>query len=434
MRIDGTQIKKTMNPAFVPLLSDKHKYLVIWGGAGSGKSWFTAQKILLRILKAMERGKPERILCLRKTQPAARRSIFQGFLDILKIWDLRGLYKLKLAAMEIEFNGGSKIICGGLDDPDKIKSIAGLTSAWIEEATEVSPRDFDQVNLRVRGEPPSYHQIILTFNPIDIESWIKRRFFDEDPQPEETSLHHSTYTDNTFDKTYETTLNSLTDDNQIRVYKYGQWGELRGLIYDNYTITDEWPVEQFSPHGYGLDFGFTNDPTACVECGFVGNSAYIRELLYSKGLTNDDVAATLQDKIEWKNSYICADSAEPKSIEELRRLKLPVIACTKGPDSVNHGIQRVKQFDLKVHASAIWTIRELRAYKWAEDKHGTMLNKPVDAFNHALDAMRYIIVHLKGMVTPDIDFGSYDERDERKELLKSDSYNFIEDEEIWDEI
>jgi len=436
MKIDLKNLPKLINPSFYHLLTVKKPYCVVWGGAGSGKSYFTAQKHILRILSAMDKGKRERFLFVRKTQPAARRSIFELTQEILREWDLTSLYKVNKSNMTINFKGGCDIWCVGLDDPEKIKSIQGVTSIWIEEATEINPLDFSQLDLRLRGKCPSYHQITLTFNPIDIQSWIKDRFFDNDPDPDATYKHHSIYTDNIFDTSYESKLNRLTDANHIKIYKHGQWGELKGLIYENYEVIKNWPTDEFDLHGYGLDFGYSNHPTCVVECGFIKDDCYIRELLYKTGLTNQEIAEALRGRINYRNSYICADSAEPKSIDELRQLNYLVVPCTKGPDSIRNGIQRVKQFNLKIHDSSISVLKELKAYKWAEDKDGRMLNKPVDAFNHAMDAMRYIVVHLKGMISPTIEIfsGEEDEKAERKEFINSEEYNILDDDLLWDDL
>ena len=428
MKLDFKNLPRLINPKFYPLLSDRHRYLVIWGGAGSGKSYSTAQKLILRILKAMDGGYVEKFLVLRKTKPAARESVFALFQEVMKAWKISGLAKINKTNMGIEFAGGSRIMCSGLDEPEKIKSIQGITSIWIEEATEFTENDFSQLNLRLRGTTPSYKQIILTFNPVDIHGWIKTHFFDENKSPEKTLCHHSVYTDNKFDTEYGDTLNDLTDKNHILIYRDGKWGELKGLVYENYKETDEWPEQDFDCHGYGLDFGYSNSPSACAELGFIRDKVYIRELLYEKGLTNDEIAARLNINTQ---SYICADSAEPKSIAELQQCGMLVIPCTKGPDSIVHGIQRVKQFKLHIHSSSINLLRELKAYKWAEDKEGKLLNKPVDAFNHLLDAVRYSLVNLKGMTQASVTFEIEDKKAERKAEMNKEDYAMVNDEAVW---
>ena len=192
MKLDFRQLAKTVSPSFYPLLTNQDRYLVLWGGAGSGKSVFISQKIILRILKAIEGGYKEKFLILRKTQPAAKRSVAAELKARLDEWGLGALYKFNATELIFKFAGGSQILCGGLDDPEKIKSIQGITGIWIEEATETSFDDFTQCNLRLRGITPRYKQIIVSFNPIDFQHWLKKRFFDENPTADETTCHHST--------------------------------------------------------------------------------------------------------------------------------------------------------------------------------------------------------------------------------------------------
>ncbi len=432
MKLDFTQLAKTVSPSFYPLLTNQSRYLILWGGAGSGKSVFISQKIILRVLKAIEGRYKEKFLVLRKTQPAAKRSVAAELKARLDEWGLKDLYKFNQTELVFTFAGGSQILCGGLDDSEKIKSIQGITGVWIEEATEISFDDFTQVNLRLRGITPRYKQIMISFNPIDFQHWLKKRFFDENPTPDKTTTHHSTYKDNPFDKTYNETLDSLTDANHIAVYKKGLWGQLKGLVYADYTLIKTWP-ERFEYHGYGLDFGYSNHPTALIECGIDGDKAYFREHIYDKGLANNVIGDRMGICLPDSSSVVVADCAEPKSIDEIYRMGYNIHPCKKGKDSINNGIQRVKQYKIHVHESSINLIKEFNAYKWAEDKNGNMLNKPVDAFNHALDAGRYILTHLVGMTTATVDFSCKDEKAERKEYLESDDYDEYEDEQLWEE-
>ena len=431
MKLDFTQLRKTISPAFYPLLTDQSRYLVLWGGAGSGKSVFVSQKIILRILKAIESGYKEKFLILRKTQPAAKRSVAAELKARLDEWKLGSLFKFNQTELVFTFAGGSQILCGGLDDPEKIKSIQGITGVWIEEATEISFDDFTQVNLRLRGITPRYKQIIVSFNPIDFQHWLKKRFFDENPTPDQTSTHHSTYLDNPFDKTYNETLDSLTDANHITVYKDGLWGQLKGLIYPDYALIKDWP-DRLQFHGRGLDFGYSNDETGLIEVGVAGDSVFARELIYKTRLTNQDICEEMIGLGISPEDVISADCAEPKSIEEIYRQGFNIHPCTKGKDSVNFGIQRVKQYRLHVTEGSINLIKELNAYKWGEDKNGNQTKKPVDAYNHLLDPLRYILTHLVGMPTATVDISGRDEKEERKEILNAEDYDMMNDEVVWD--
>jgi len=223
MELDLNNLEAVTNSSFYPLYKCKDRYLVLWGGAGSGKSYFAAEKILVRCLFGLANGIKHKFLCLRKTQPAARKSIFALFQEYISEWGLSSIVKPNRSTMEFTFPNGSQILCGGLDDPEKLKSIQGVTSVWLEEATEINAEDFTQVDLRLRGQTPSYKQIIISFNPVSETSWVKKRFFDRfkatniiDPElpgtdrrktvvkvggktlEVYTTLHHSTYKDNRF--------------------------------------------------------------------------------------------------------------------------------------------------------------------------------------------------------------------------------------------
>jgi len=459
MQFDLTDLPKITNERFLPLYLDKSRYLVLWGGAGGGKSYFAAQKILARVLVGMAKGRRHRFLCLRKTQPAARLSLFTLFNELIADWGIGGLVTTNKVSMTFSFSGGSQIIVGGLDDPEKLKSIVGVTGMWLEESTEFTEADFGEVDRRLRGRMPDYKQIILSFNPIDVRLWLKTHFFDSDAWQDisgdmagtlrrkcevvvdgvkETllsTLHHTTYRDNQFiDTEYKVVLESLakTDHYQHVVYNLGQWGELKGLIFTNWDIVDDWPAEQFVEHGYGLDFGYGGNPAACVEIGFVAeNEPYLREILYEKGLTNQQLAGRLRPVMS-EGVSVVADSAEPKSIAELRAAGLSVIPSIKGPDSVVYGIQRMQNYRMKVHRNSTNLIGEMQAYKWAEDKQGNALNKPAKFNDHAVDAARYAITRIKGVARQFLSF--IDERPSTPAETPAETVDqraFIDDEDIW---
>ena len=462
MKFDLTNLKEITNSTFYPLYMNRDRYIVLCGGGDSGKSWFAADKLSARTLVAARDGYKHRFLVVRKTQPAIKGSAYKL---AWSSWDKFGM-KPPIASkianpMELRNRWGTEYSFLGMDDPEKIKSIEGITGVWLEEPTELNAKDFWQIDLRLRGPTPSYKQIILSFNPIDEQNWIKKEFFDPrdnvtDVTPpdwpsnmtrkrivievegrelvEYATIHRSTYHDNRFATDADIAIlegYKYKDENYYKVYCLGEWGVLRGLIYENYTLIKTWPT-RFEYHGYGLDFGYSNHPTAVVECGVDGDSIYIREHIYGKGLTNQAIGANLTECGISPDSVIVGDSAEPKSIEEIYRQGFNIHPCKKGTDSIRNGIARVKQYNLHVHESSINTIKELNAYKWAEDKNGIMLNKPVDAFNHSMDAMRYILTHLVGMPTATVDISGYDPKEERKEILNAEDYDMMNDDAVWD--
>ena len=186
------RLPEVTNEKYLPLYENKDRYLLLYGGAGSGKSYFAAEKILVRILVAIKRGYKEKFLVLRKTQPALRKSVFALLKAYIDRWGIGPVVQANKTDMSFSFVGGSEIICSGVDDPEKLKSIEGITSVWIEEPTELSMNDFLQVDLRLRGDTPSYKQIILSFNPISRTSWLHSYFF-EPPKKSTDNRQKSAY-------------------------------------------------------------------------------------------------------------------------------------------------------------------------------------------------------------------------------------------------
>ncbi len=213
-----------VNPKFLPHWHTRARYLVLYGGSGSGKSVFVSQKVLLRCLE--EPG--HRFLCVRKVAATVKNSIFALFSDLLSQYGLTDKVKANKSDHSFTFPNGSMILTSGLDDVEKLKSIAGISSVWVEEATELEQADFDQLDLRLRGQTVSYKQICVTFNPIDESHWLKGRFFDQ-PDKEVVTVH-STYRDNAFiDADYKRLLEQRVrhDENLYRIYVRGEWGRLR---------------------------------------------------------------------------------------------------------------------------------------------------------------------------------------------------------------
>ena len=228
------QIQSRTNYAFLPLYFDKHRYLVLMGGGGSGKSIFAGMKILERV--TTEAG--HRWLVCRKVARTMRESVFKQLASqAAEIYPNCGL-KVNKSDMRLEFKNGSQIIFAGLDDVEKLKSIYNITGIWIEEASEVTEADFNQLDIRLRGETKYYKQIIITFNPISITHWLKKRFFDEPNKDVRT--HHSTYKDNRFlDKEAVKVLENYkyTDEYYYTVYCLGQWGVTGKTVFDGKAVT-----------------------------------------------------------------------------------------------------------------------------------------------------------------------------------------------------
>ena len=366
------------NRAYKEAITAEDRYLILYGGAGSGKSYFTAQKILNRC----DSTPGERFLVLRKVHRTIKGSTFQLFRDVIAAE--RFECAINRSEYSIRFPNGSEIVHAGLDDVEKLKSIAGVTSVWIEEATELIPADFDQINLRLRGKVPTYKQIVISFNPVSARHWLKAKFFDE--MPEGCRIIKTTYTDNAFiDSDYSKILESLPEDLKM-VYARGEWGiDVRGLIYPIWT-TYRLPADRVD--AYGLDFGF-NAPSALVSIEVTDPEIKVREMLCESHLTNSDLIQRLETLVPDKSVPIYCDNAEPARIEEMIRAGFQAYAADK---SVNDGIDTVKRYKLVLHTDSQELMNEIREYKWDENKKtGESIDKPLKRNDHLMDAMRYAI-------------------------------------------
>lgn len=382
------------NKAYLPYLKNYSKrYEVYYGGAGSGKSKFISQKLVYKALTSCRK-----ILVLRKVNRTTKNSTFQILQDTLKDWRILDKCRINKTNYSIELPNGSIFLCSGLDDPEKIKSIAGLTDAWLEEATEFTQDDFNQIDLRIR-ERVDNSQVILSFNPVSKANWCYLEFFAPNAALEEfrdkCTIVQTTYRDNKFlPQEYIDSLLSLKKTNPVffKIYAEGQFGSLDKLIYNNWQISDFDHTKVKGTHCVGLDFGFTNDPTALI-CSIVNEEEkriYIYKEWGGTGYLNDAIAEKIIDMGLGKTTII-ADSAENKSIEEIKRYGVKRIApAEKGKDSILQGIQRVQQYEIIVNSSCKKVIEELQNYAWVKDKMtNEYINKPIDKFNHYLDALRY---------------------------------------------
>lgn len=388
--IDLSGVRKRVNPTYWPLMWNKHHYLVMRGGAGSGKSVFAAQKILTRLMR--EHDANHKIAILRKVMNTHRHSTFALFRNLIYDWGWQDHFDISKSNLEIvcKIGGGGQLIFLGLDDVEKLKSITDITSIWIEEATEISLEDFEQIDLRLRGFTKHYQQIMLSFNPISAMHWLKGRFYDRRDVEAMTVL--TTYRDNLFiNPDYKARLEGLKDrDHQLwRIYARGLWGVLKGLIFTPWPTLTQFPEPQDTY--YGLDFGF-NDPMALFRVGDRDGTHYVTELVYESGLTTDDLIARLPALGVSRADPIYADAAEPDRIETIRRAGYNCQAAHKGQGSVKAGISHLKAARIYSRPENANLTSELNTYKWAEDKDGRLQDNPVDFKNHAIDAIRYAIV------------------------------------------
>lgn len=393
--------KEIINGVYFPLLVCNSRFMVLYGGAGSGKSVFAAQKILLRCLA--EPG--HRVLITRKVARTIRASQYQLLKDLISDYNLHSVCRQFDGEMRVRFTNGSEIVAAGLDDIEKLKSIAGITMIWIEEATELSPADLEQLNLRLRGSAIRYFQIILTFNPIDDQHWLRNRFFLDYPvcdrshppptHPREfnkvCTILKTTWLDNQFiDKAFAAQLDDLKEQNPVlyQIYALGEWAVPTDMIYPNWRTIALFP-DNTSEECYGLDFGF-NAPTALVRVAWADDRRMIvEEHLYQTKLLTNDLIVILKEIIPNARTPIYADGAEPSRIEELYRAGFNIHAADKAPGSVRDGIDFCQRFAIEVVAGSANLQREIKAYVWKKDRMGVVLDAPVKFNDHLMDAMRY---------------------------------------------
>lgn len=377
----------------------KGRYRAVKGSRASKKSKTTALWYIYNMMKYPDAN----TLVVRKTFRTLKDSCFTDLIWAAKRLNVSQYWKFTESPLEAEYlPTGQKIYFRGLDDPLKITSITVAVGClcwmWVEEAYEITKEsDFDTLDETIRGEVPEglFKQVTITFNPWNEKIWLKKRFFDN-PDPDVLAIT-TNYTCNEWLDAADKRLFERMRVNNPRRYKVaglGEWGISEGLVYENWTeqeftladVQQRYHLES----GFGLDFGFTNDPTAlCV--GFIdceSRKIFIWDELYKKGLTNRAIADEVT-RMGYLKERITADSAEPKSIAELRGFGMRVTGATKGKDSINSGIQFLQDFEIIIHPRCTNFLTEISNYTWDKDKFGNALNRPIDDFNHLMDAMRY---------------------------------------------
>lgn len=385
--------KNIFLPAYYDDLRDYGKrFLVLYGGAGSGKSHYAAQKLVFKALTDKRK-----ILVLRKINKTTKNSTFQMLLDTLSQFQILNYCRINRTDFTITLPNGSVFLCMGLDDSEKIKSITGLTDAWLEEATEFTLDDFSQINLRIRAPGVENQQIILSFNPVSKANWCYLQFFaenvDYDEFRQDVKIIHTSYLDNRFlPEEYVKALLQMKNTNEpyYKIYALGEFGSLDKLVYNNWQILEFDKDKIKGQTACGLDFGYTNDPTAFVASIVTEDRIYVFKEWGGTGFLNDQIARAIQT-IGFGKSVIMADSAEQKSIDEIKRLGVQRIKpCVKGKGSILQGIQKLQQYEIIVHPDCENVIEELNNYSWKKDKNtNEYINEPLDMYNHYLDALRY---------------------------------------------
>lgn len=367
---------------------------VHYGGASSGKSHGVFQKIVIKALKDWK--KPRKILVLRKVGATVRDSVFADVQATLSYFGILNMCKINMSAFRIELPNGAEFIFKGMDNPEKIKSIKGISDVVMEEASEFTLDDYTQLTLRLRDKAHKQKQIYLMFNPVSKANWVYNAFFVK--KPKNTVVYQTTYKDNRFlDAVTRENIEELANRNEAyyKIYALGEFATLDKLVFPRYTkaLLNKDDLRQITSY-FGLDYGFINDPSAFMHVKIDDDrkKLYVVEEYVKKGLTNDKIAESIT-ALGYAKEPIRADSAEKKSNQELRNLGIGrVIDVKKGAGSVMQGIQYLLQYEWIVDERCVKTIEELENYTWKKDKAtNEYINEPVDSYNHCLDAIRYAI-------------------------------------------
>lgn len=342
------------------------------------------------------------LLVIRKTYRTLKDSCFTELKWAIKRLQVEAWWEIKESPLEMTYiPTGQKIYFRGLDDPLKVTSITVekgvLCWAWLEEAYEImSESDFDTLDESIRGEVPEglFKQWTITFNPWNEHHWLKKRFFDiEDDNILAMTTNYlcNEWLDESDKKLFETMKKN--NPRRYSVAGLGNWGIVDGLVYENWTER-AFTLDEIKgcKTTFGLDFGYTNDPTAFFM-GFLdieNKRLYVWDEFYEKGMSNKAIHNKIV-AMGYGKERITGDSAEPKSIDELKSLKLRIKGAKKGKDSIMNGVQWIQDLEIIIHPRCTNFITEISNYTWAEDKFGNKLNKPIDDFNHLMDAMRYAL-------------------------------------------
>lgn len=416
-----------INDVYYDLLENKNRYLILYGGSGSGKSIFAVQKVLLRCLQ--EPG--ARFLIVRKVANTLQNSVFKAFLDLISQYKCEYLVKANKSNLSFHFNNGSEILTTGLDDVEKLKSIQGITSVWIEEATEIEKSDFDQLDLRLRGKTKGYKQFVITFNPIDEMHWIKAELFDKNIN--NRTIRHSTYLDNKYiDQEYIDLLNERIagDENLYRIYVKGEWGRIRtgAEFYSSFKFNKHVKEVKSDESGmYHLSFDQNVVPYVSCTVSQISkeNDKYQIKFIDEIALSNprnktecicDELLTRYTDierifftgdasgkKRDTRSQYNDYDIVERKLKRYISNTsnRVPVSnpSLTKRRDFINRIFDNIYPIEIIIDPKCKHLIADLEGVK--EDVDGTKLKKKIsdkitgqsyEQFGHLSDCLDYQIV------------------------------------------
>lgn len=400
---------EVFNQCYLRRLEDVTPTQIFYGGSASGKSFFAVGQ---RVVYDMLKGERNYLIC-RQVARTIKNSVYNEVTKTIKAWGVQGLFHVNKSEFTITCNNGYQILFAGLDDVEKIKSITPekgvLTDVVIEEATETERESIKQLEKRLRGGSEAIQKrITILFNPIIKTHWIYQDYFatigwadtQTEYHDENLSILKTTHKDNNFLTAQDhAKLENEKDEYFYNVYTLGNWGVLGDVIFKNVHIanlndpTDKYylPEAHRTNRRNGLDFGFSSDPAAMpmIHLDKMRKRIYIFDELYERGLTNQELALFVKEKIG--TDYVTCDSAEPKSIHELNLAGVNAIGAKKGKDSINFGIQWLQGYDIIIDVTCVNAQREFTTYHWKKNKDGDSMRIPVDRDNHLIDGLRYAL-------------------------------------------
>lgn len=389
---DERYIACVMNKAYIPHLNAQQRYQLFYGGASSGKSVFLAQRLVLDLIKGRN------YLVVRQVAGRVQQSCYNEILKAMDMFGVRDKFKVTKSSISIE--SGGEVLFAGLDDPEKIKSITPkrgvLTDIWIEEATEIKKESFLQLNKRLRGLSEFKKRLTLSFNPTSKGNWIYKHFFEgkdifSNPHvSDDVLIFKSSYLDNKYLCADDiAALKDESDELFHRVYTLGEWGLNSEQVLKSVKIMESYTDYRKLPVRFGLDFGFSKSPTVVIKAAIdKGKKAiYILDELCLFGKCNDELAIDI--RIFAGHAPVFCDSAEPKSIAELRRYGIQAIPAKKGKDSLKHGIQWLNGYTIYVMSRCKGFYEEAESWCYRKDGFGNILDEPEKGNKHYCDALRY---------------------------------------------
>lgn len=381
-------------PIYYPYLLDyQYRYNVFYGGRASGKTKFIMQKLLIKGLK-----EKRTILLMRKQTTQLRDSVWKEILQVIDDFHLSQFFTVNKTEFRITcLINGTEFKCLGLDEPEKIKGFADISDVFLDEVTGFNQEDVELIDGTLRS--PKFKlplQMYFSFNPISKANFVYKYFgFDTGITPPNTFILKSTYLDNPFlgenvAERYEAL--KQRDYRRWQIEALGDFVSLDKLVFQNYKVEE---FDHTKINGVllcGLDYGFVNDISAFVASLLdeTNKKIYVFKIWGDTNKTNDELSNIIK-AMGFSKSLIIADCAEQKSIEEMKRAGiLRIKPSVKGADSIIHGIQKLQQYDIIIHPSCEGIITEFENYSWQKDKQsGEYINKPIDSFNHYIDALRY---------------------------------------------